>query len=841
MGPIRYIVILFPVLTLLALLGFFCWYWRTQRSPLAQQLAPAPQPKRRFTFAGRCHPLARRDAIPILLITCIYAVTAFAHLGSLQAPQSAWDFGDGESATFSLPESVQVSRLWYYPNLGTGKYQVEISADGTQWLTLWSRTETDETGSEETVYYWADPEGYGESYAMTQNYNQLFKWNELTFENPQYIRYLRITGQANKGLLELGEVALFDLEGNRVNLSASASPLFDEQETVPEKTTYYDSAYFDEIYHPRTAWEHIRGIEPYEISHPPLGKLIMGVGIRLFGMTPFGWRFMGTLFGVGMLPLLFVFLKNLFGRTSIATCGTVLLAADFMHLTQTRLATIDTYAFFFILLMYYFMYRYLTLPAGAPFRKCALPLFLSGLFWGIGAASKWTVIYGCTGLVVLYFIGLYQKLRDWPADGETGARQPGRLKWAFQILAFSVLVFALIPAAIYTLSYLPYAWAEGDSSLTGLVGAMWENQKYMLSYHSGVTDTHPYSSRWYQWLFDIRPILYYMDNSVPGYTTRFAAFVNPGVCWGGLLAVLVAVCVLGGGRRIVRITGLLVPFMGVPYILMALVVMALNFQMLPQVFGRIIAGAFDFRAIFGGFAGSVVMLGIKRGLYSNEAGMGSAPNAAATASVSHPVKQGLVQSLSVYIDTLVICTCSAMMVLVFYVQDPAAAEGLNGMPLVQMAVNNSVGPMGIHFITFAIFMFAYSSLIGNYFYAESNFRFIKNDSKAALIIFRLACLAVIFYGAVNSFDLAWNLADIFMGLMAMMNLIAILLLGKWALAALKDYSEQRAAGKDPVIVADNVPGMPQTDCWHLDEVKDFGDGPVKEYFEDAMDADVNEA
>ena len=265
MGPIRYIVILFPVLTLLALLGFFCWYWRTQRSPLAQQLAPVPQPKRRFTFAGRCHPLARRDAIPILLITCIYAVTAFAHLGSLQAPQSAWDFGDGESATFSLPESVQVSRLWYYPNLGTGKYQVEISADGTQWLTLWSRTETDETGSEETVYYWADPEGYGESYAMTQNYNQLFKWNELTFEKPQYIRYLRITGQANKGLLELGEVALFDLEGNRVNLSASASPLFDEQETVPEKTTYYDSAYFDEIYHPRTAWEHIRGIEPYEI------------------------------------------------------------------------------------------------------------------------------------------------------------------------------------------------------------------------------------------------------------------------------------------------------------------------------------------------------------------------------------------------------------------------------------------------------------------------------------------------------------------------------------------------------------------------------------------------
>ena len=545
MNPVHYLVYLFPIAALLALFAFFYWYWGTQRAPLAKRLITppeeAPREQPRFTFAGRCHPLVRRDAIPILLITAVYAVTAFAHLGSLRAPQSAWDFGSGESATFSLPEAVQVSQLWYYPNLGTGKYQVEISEDGVTWLTLWSRTETDEAGSEETVYYWADSTGYGESFAMTQNYNQLFKWNEIVFENPQYIRYLRITGQANKGLLELGEVALFDMAGNRVEVPGSVSPLFDEQDMVPDKPTYYDEAYFDEIYHPRTAWEHIRGIAPYEISHPPLGKLIMGVGIRLFGMTPFGWRFMGTLFGVGMLPLLYVFLKNLFGRTSIATCGTILLAADFMHLTQTRLATIDTYAFFFILLMYWFMYRYLTLPAGTPFRKCALPLFLSGLFWGIGAASKWTVIYGCTGLVVLYFIGLYQKVRDWPAE------QPGRVKWVFQILGFSVLVFAVIPAAIYTLSYLPYAMAEGDTSLTGLISAMWENQKYMLSYHSGVTDSHPYSSRWYQWLFDIRPILYYMDNDVAGYTTRFAAFVNPVVCWGGLLAV--ASCAVQAVRR----------------------------------------------------------------------------------------------------------------------------------------------------------------------------------------------------------------------------------------------------------------------------------------------------
>ena len=542
-GPIQYIVYLFPVLTAAALFYFFAWYIQTQRTPLAQQLDPAPV-KRRLSFSTPCHPMVKRDAIAALIITAIYAVTAFAHLGDLEAPQSYRDFGDGKAQTFVLPEEVQVSKIWYFCGLGTGKYQIEISTDGVEWLSLWQRKDDPEDADKITGYYWADPEGYGASYAVTQNYNQLFKWNEVVIDNPQYIRYLRITGQANKGLLELDELAFFDMEGNVIDLSDATNPLFDEQELVPEAITYMNSAYFDEIYHPRTAYEHIRGIYPYEVTHPPLGKLIMSIGIRLFGMTPFGWRFMGTLFGVGMLPLLYVFLKNLFGRTSIATCGTILLAADFMHLTQTRLATIDTYAFFFILLMYWFMYRWLALPAGTSFKTCALPLFLSGLFWGIGAASKWTVIYGCTGLVVLYFIGLYQKVRDWPAE------QPGRVKWVFQILGFSVLVFAVIPAAIYTLSYLPYAMAEGDTSLTGLIGAMWENQKYMLSYHSGVTDSHPYASRWYQWLFDIRPILYYMDNDVAGYTTRFAAFVNPVVCWGGLLAVVAC-----GFHGIVRRSG----------------------------------------------------------------------------------------------------------------------------------------------------------------------------------------------------------------------------------------------------------------------------------------------
>ncbi|MDO4182874.1 MAG: alanine/glycine:cation symporter family protein [Coriobacteriia bacterium] len=323
-----------------------------------------------------------------------------------------------------------------------------------------------------------------------------------------------------------------------------------------------------------------------------------------------------------------------------------------------------------------------------------------------------------------------------------------------------------------------------------------------------------------------------LEHYFPDYATNGMA-VGVGV----FLAALTAFTIFGGSSRISTITSVVVPVMAIIYILLALVATITNVGSLPSVFGYIFQNAFDFQSIFGGFAGSCVMLGIKRGLFSNEAGMGSAPNAAAAASVSHPVKQGLIQSLSVYIDTLLLCTCSAMMVMVFYVQDPAIATALNGIPLVQAAVNNSFGEIGIHVVTFAIWCFAFSSIIGNYFYAESNFIFITKN-KMALFIFRLVCVVVVFVGACNSFDLAWNLADIFMGLMAIINLIVIIILGKWAFKLLDDYSAQRKAGKDPVFVASNIEGLPQTECWNTlpEDLKDFEPGPIEEFAEVVVDA-----
>ena len=285
---------------------------------------------------------------------------------------------------------------------------------------------------------------------------------------------------------------------------------------------------------------------------------------------------------------------------------------------------------------------------------------------------------------------------------------------------------------------------------------------------------------------------------------------------GAVLALLVAVCVLGGGKRIVKVTGVLVPVMGVLYILMALVVMVLNLDMIPGVLARIFHDAFDFQAIFGGavgFGSSAIMQGIKRGLYSNEAGVGSAPNAAAAASVSHPVKQGLVQMLSVFIDTILVCTATAMMCLSTGVD---IKGGLNGAPLVQASLATTFGSVGPYFITFALLLFAFTTLLGNLFYCEGCLNYIAGRTlkNSAMNVFRLAACVLVFLGGQLEFSLVWNLADVLMGCMAIINLPVIVILGGTAMRALKDYTQQRHEGKDPVFKASSIGLKQKTDFWN---------------------------
>ena len=289
-----------------------------------------------------------------------------------------------------------------------------------------------------------------------------------------------------------------------------------------------------------------------------------------------------------------------------------------------------------------------------------------------------------------------------------------------------------------------------------------------------------------------------MSSSLEYYIPGYADSIYPAVI-GAVLAAATAFVIFGGVHRIGFITSVIVPVMAGGYLIMGLATMVMNAERIPEVFALIFREAFDGRAIFGGFAGSAVVIGIKRGLFSNEAGMGSAPNASASAAVSHPAKQGLVQVLSVFIDTLLICSATAMMLLLSGVEGKSGV--LDGIPFVQQAISANVGTWGIHFITFSIFTFAFSSLVGNYYYAESNIKFIKDD-KRLLFVFRVSCLLAVFFGAQADFSVIWNVADITMGGMAVLNILVILVLGGTAVKVLRDYEEQKKKGVEPVFRAE---------------------------------------
>ena len=449
---------------------------------------------------------SRRGGIGIAVLTAVYAVAAFTGLGSANAPQHFCTLEAGESAVLALDGVHSIDTVWYYTGLYTGEYTLAYSDDGIT---------------------------YTAAGTMPQGYADLFKWLQPQPADtaPATAAYVRVTASAH---LELGELALYDPQGERIAVReitgpASAAALCDEADTVPASSTYYNSSYFDEIYHARTAYEHLRGVYPYEVSHPPLGKELLALGIRLFGMTPFGWRCMGALFGVAMLPLMWDLLRRMFRDDRVAWCGAALLAFDFMHLTQTRIATIDSFATLFILLMYLFLYRYFTEGKLRHLAAC-------GVTFGIGAATKWTCLYAGAGLGVLWAL-------HWVFSGVRAHRAGDGRRYARRLLGnigFCLVFFVLVPGMIYYASYYPYGAARGLHG-AGMyftreyAAIVLENQRFMFTYHSGLVATHPYSSRWWQWLLDLRPILYYLSYG-EGTVSTIGAFVNPLLCWGGLLA-----------------------------------------------------------------------------------------------------------------------------------------------------------------------------------------------------------------------------------------------------------------------------------------------------------------
>jgi len=477
--------------------------------------------------------LSRNDYMLMGILTLVYAVAAVVNLGSLKAPQTYWRPANrGESFFIDLGKQQRIERVCYYLGLGKGSFRIAFSPDGTDW--------------------------HKSRIIKQKSRYEALEWRH--FKPRVTAQYMKITAEAPGTMLN--EIGLFapggtkpipigEIQESRAGPPGLGVPLhegrpahvFDEQHTVAVFGTFYNGMYFDERYHARTAYEHLHRIEPSETTHPPLGKVIISLGIALFGMTPFGWRIMGTLLGVAMVPLMYMFGKRLFKKTEYAFIASFLMAFDFMHFTQTRIATIDVYGVFFIILMYYFMYQYYCLNFyQVKLSRTFVPLFFSGVFFGMGAASKWNVLYAAVGLALILFAVLARRFIEClggdhgQEPGEPGASPALFCSCTVKTLLFCVVAFIIVPGMIYVLSYIPFMRVPGPGH--GLFDVV-TYQKHMYTYHSQLEATHPFSSPWWQWPIMLKPIWYYGGQRflAGDNISSIVAMGNPAVWWPGIFAV----------------------------------------------------------------------------------------------------------------------------------------------------------------------------------------------------------------------------------------------------------------------------------------------------------------
>lgn len=500
----------------------------------------------------------RFDWLAMMAVTLCYAVLAFINLGSAQIPETYYTF-TGDDIIVEFEDVQNISSIRYFYTISSGIISLHHSLDGEGYQSEFIREDydnKDQTTLEPVVLH------HIEEYGKNTMYDKLYRWQFIDVDCTAKYVLIRVEDPG----LSILEMGFCDEAGKPIPIKSALSTnpdasrgnrptsMFDEQQHVPVYTSHMEEMYFDEVYHARTAYEHIRGMKPYETTHPPLGKILIGIGIRIFGMNPFGWRFIGALFGVLMLPLIYVFAKRLFKKTLYALIPTALFALDFMHYAQTRIATIDSFSVFFIMLMYFFMYLYTeTNYNRQPLRKSLLPLALCGISFGLGAATKWLCIYAGFGLALLFFIQMVKRYREYiyahdalASDEKLSATRRAfledvnndYLRKTFVTLLWCVLFFIIVPGIIYLLSYIPHTQVtEGAYTFEDILN----NQTSMFNYHSNLVaaEPHPYRSEWYLWPFNVYPLYLFAGKGYPeGLMSRMFTMGNPLVWWGGLCSVI---------------------------------------------------------------------------------------------------------------------------------------------------------------------------------------------------------------------------------------------------------------------------------------------------------------
>lgn len=476
-----------------------------------EKWAPRPSDKK--------SPLKRADLLYMTGITLLYSCIALYHLGDHNSPVTAFEMTGGQSLEFDFDGEAPVSLASFIAPWHNRNFTLEGRRNNMDpWTSFGKITLRD-----------------------------VFTWQTVSVDTG--MSHLRLTLQDEQA--SILELVFLDEAGQPMApaFSSSYGNLFDETALYPKAGTCRNSMYFDEIYHARTAYEFLHGLTSYENTHPPMGKILIAAGIALFGMNPFGWRIVGTFFGILMVPMVYLFARRLSKDTLMAGLACTLFTFDFMHFTQTRIATIDVYITFFVILMYYFMYRYSRLSFyDAGLKKTLLPLGACGLCMGLGIACKWTGIYAGCGLAVIFFVVLYRRYREYVYAGKdifgsTGDISHSRIVETFvpytkRTIQFCLVFFVLLPAVIYLLSYLPFR----DYSDRGLIQRLLYNQNTMFSYHSNLNSTHDFASAWYEWPILKKPVWYYSriitKTAEGGLREGISAFGNPAVWWVGIPASL---------------------------------------------------------------------------------------------------------------------------------------------------------------------------------------------------------------------------------------------------------------------------------------------------------------
>lgn len=473
----------------------------------------------------------RMARILVLILTMLYAVVVFFRLGSTKAPQTYLSFQTPSAKErrieVSFADEIKLDRIDFY--LG------------------------EQSKRTVTVSSYKQKKGKWKILEENQLLKTPFAWNSVSLK--RIVQTVAIDFLDEE--VQIFEIVFVDSEGNRVLPEnwQEYEAVFDEQELHPEYATYYEGTMFDEAYYDRTAYELIHGLPLFEKTHPPLGKILISLGVLMFGMTPFGWRFACACFGVAMVPLMYAFAKRISGQQKFALFAAFLFCLEFMHLTLSRIATLDSIVAFFVLGMFYWMYDaivelkkdaeicqaknhqsenpQLETSQMKSLRKVSLnkkvigELLVCGFFSGCAVATKWTGCYALAGIGVL-FLGFV-----WMEFASSWGKLRQNIGFLLKLCGICIVVFVLIPISIYVLSYLPYLRCEGEQNLLKVV---MDNTKMMFSYHVNADFFHAYSSEWYEWLWDKRPFLDSYRKVADGKVSSVATFGNPVIWWSGLAA-----------------------------------------------------------------------------------------------------------------------------------------------------------------------------------------------------------------------------------------------------------------------------------------------------------------